>query len=91
MRDATLDNHIVNMSPDKAAGELRGRYQQQGYLLRRGFFAGEIGLLSTFIDRNRRLLLEREDVTVDSRGEQASNLGYLGHGEDVITAPVPDL
>ena len=76
----------MNTVPDQAGDELRSRYQHQGYLLRRGFFAGEIGLLSTFIDRNRSLLLEREDVTVDSRGEQASNLGYLGHGEDIITA-----
>ena len=58
----------------------------QGYLLRKGFFAEEIVLLSALIDGDRKLLLEREDITVDSRGASASNLGYLGHGDDVITA-----
>ena len=57
-----------------------------GYLLRKGFFAQEIPLLSGLIDSQRDLLLEREDITVDSQGEAASNLGYLGHGEDVISA-----
>jgi len=57
-----------------------------GFLLRKGFFAQEIALLSGFIDSDRDLLLEREDITVDSRGGAASNLGYLGHGVDVISA-----
>ena len=57
-----------------------------GFLLRKGFFAQEIALLSGFIDSERDLLLEREDITVDSRGGAASNLGYLGHGDDVVSA-----
>ena len=57
-----------------------------GYLLREGVFAEEITLLSGLIDSDRKLLLEREDITVDSRGDAASNLGYLGHGDDVISA-----
>jgi len=66
--------------------DLRGNYRAQGYLLRPAFFAREIALLSALVDSNTHLLLEREDVTVDSQGGQASNLGYLGHGDDIITA-----
>ncbi len=61
-------------------------FRTDGYLLRKGFFAEEITLLSGLIDSQRDLLLEREDITVDSQGEAASNLGYLGHGDDVISA-----
>jgi len=61
-------------------------FLSDGFLLRSGFFAEEIPLLSGLIDGQRDLLLEREDITVDSRGGAASNLGYLGHGDDVITA-----
>jgi hypothetical protein len=67
-------------------GDARRRYTSDGYLLCRGFFADEIALLSTLIDANRDLILEREDVTIDSRGGGASNLGYLGKGDDVIAA-----
>jgi len=63
-----------------------GRYRAQGFLMRRGFFANEVALLSALVGNNSSLLQEREDVTVDSRGQDASNLGYLGHGEDVISA-----
>jgi hypothetical protein len=66
--------------------DARDDYLEQGYLVRRGFFADEIALLSALVDRDRDLLLEREDVTIDSQGAKASNLGYLGHGDDVITA-----
>ena len=64
----------------------RQQFRRDGYLIRREFFAEEIGLLSALIDRDRDLLLEREDITVDSRGAAASNLGYLGKGDDVVTA-----
>jgi hypothetical protein len=67
-------------------GDARHAYSRDGYLLCRGFFADEIVLLSDLIDRNRDLILEREDVTIDSRGGGASNLGYLGKGDDVIAA-----
>ncbi len=64
----------------------RVEYLREGYLCRPGFFADEIALLAALIDRDKRLLLEREDVTIDSQGGEASNLGYLGHGEDVVTS-----
>lgn len=65
---------------------LRDAYDRDGYVLCRGFFADEIGLLSALIDRDRDLLLEREDITIDSAGGEASNLGYLGKGDDVVAA-----
>jgi hypothetical protein len=61
-------------------------YLTEGYLHRRGFFTEEIVLLSALIDGERKRLQEREDITVDSHGGGASNLGYLGHGDDVISA-----
>ncbi len=64
----------------------RDEYLREGYLRRPGFFADEIALLAALIDRDKRRLLEREDVTIDSHGGEASNLGYLGHGDDVITS-----
>jgi hypothetical protein len=64
----------------------RSDFLADGYLIRKGFFAPEIVLLSGLIDSDRKLLLEREDITVDSQGSAASNLGYLGHGDDVISA-----
>lgn len=73
-------------APDRHREGARGDYLAQGYLLREAFFAGEIALLSALVDDNKDLLLEREDVTVDSQGGEASNLGYLGHGDDLITA-----
>jgi hypothetical protein len=76
----------MNMAPESAREDLRGDYRTQGYLLRTAFFAREIALLSALVDSNTHLLLEREDVTVDSQGGQASNLGYLGHGDDIIAA-----
>lgn len=66
--------------------DARERYRRDGYLLCGGFFADEIGMLSDLVDRNRGRLLEREDVTIDSRGGEASNLGYLGKGDDAISA-----
>jgi L-proline 4-hydroxylase len=76
----------MSTAPDTRGDDARSRYLRQGYLVCRAFFAKEIALLSSFIDSNSSLLLEREDLTVDSRGGRASNLGYLGHGDDVITA-----
>lgn len=70
----------------EARENVRDIYRRDGYLLRRGFFADEIGLLAALIDRHRDLLLEREDITIDSTGAEASNLGYLGKGDDVIAA-----
>lgn len=64
----------------------RDVYRRDGYLLCEGFFADEIPLLSALIDRDRDVLLEREDITIDSRGGEASNLGYLGKGDDVVAA-----
>jgi hypothetical protein len=74
------------MPADNGREDARNNYFEQGYLLRKGVFGEEIVLLSALVDRDKRLLLEREDVTVDSQGGEASNLGYLGHGDDVITA-----
>ena len=61
-------------------------YRRDGYLLCKGFFADEIPLLTALVDRDRDVLLEREDITIDSRGGEASNLGYLGKGDDVVAA-----
>jgi hypothetical protein len=71
---------------DEDREDPRHQFRRDGYLVRRGFFAEEIELLSALIDRDRNLLMEREDITVDSRGAAASNLGYLGKGDDVVTA-----
>jgi ectoine hydroxylase len=76
----------MNLTADSDRENLRGDYLKRGFLLRKAFFAEEIALLSALIDGNRDLLLEREDVTVDSQGGAASNLGYLGKGDDVISA-----
>jgi hypothetical protein len=74
------------LTADNHGGDARGAFSRDGYLLCRGFFADEIVLLSALIDRHESLLLEREDVTIDSQGGEASNLGYLGKGDDVIAA-----
>jgi ectoine hydroxylase-related dioxygenase (phytanoyl-CoA dioxygenase family) len=76
----------MNPLQTNSSGDPRARYARQGYLLCTGFFAEEIALLSALVDANSHLLLEREDLTVDSKGGEASNLGYLGHGEDIVTA-----
>jgi hypothetical protein len=68
------------------AGDARRAYARDGYLLCRGIFSEEIALLSTLIDRERGLILAREDLTIDSGGGEASNLGYLGKGDDVVAA-----
>lgn len=81
-----FDNRRMNPAADNHCEDARDSYLSQGFLLREGFFAEEIALLSALIDRDSDLLQEREDVTVDSKGEEASNLGYLGHGDDIITA-----
>ena len=70
----------------KDYGDACNQFLSDGFLLRKGFFAQEIPLLSGLVDGQRDLLLEREDITVDSLGGAASNLGYLGHGDDIITA-----
>jgi len=76
----------MNAAADNQAEDARSRYLRQGFLLRKGFFAEEIAMLSALVDRDSGLFQEREDVTVDSKGGEASNLGYLGHGNDIITA-----
>jgi ectoine hydroxylase len=75
-----LDNRPMSSVADNA----RDVYRRDGYLLCKGFFADEILLLTALVDRNRDVLLEREDITIDSRGAEASNLGYLGKGDDVV-------
>lgn len=76
----------MKFAADNNPEDARAGYLTRGFVLRKGFFAEEIALLSALIDRHSDLLREREDVTVDSKGGEASNLGYLGHGDDVITA-----
>ena len=76
----------MNLAGDNNRESARIEYLREGYLRRPGFFADEIALLAALIDRDKRRLLEREDVTIDSQGGEASNLGYLGHGDDVITS-----
>ena len=76
----------MNLAGDNNRESARDEYLREGYLRRPGFFADEIALLAALIDRDKRRLLEREDVTIDSQGGEASNLGYLGHGDDVITS-----
>jgi ectoine hydroxylase len=61
-------------------------YQREGFLLRPGFFAHEVALLKKLIDSERERLQALEDLTIDSAGREASCLGYLGHGEDLITS-----
>ena len=77
---------MMSLEVEEDREDPRGKYLRDGYLARKAFFAEEIVLLSTLIDRNKDLLLEREDVTIDSDGGEASNLGYLGKGDDVVTA-----
>jgi len=76
----------MNLAADNDRESARVEYLRQGYLRRPGFFADEIALLAALIERDKRRLLEHEDVTIDSQGGEASNLGYLGHGDDVITS-----
>lgn len=76
----------MNLAADNDRESARDEYLREGYLRRPGFFADEIALLAAMIDRDKGLLLEREDVTIDSQGGEASNLGYLGHGDDVIAS-----
>lgn len=61
-------------------------YHREGFLLRPGFFAREVVLLQNVIDSERERLQDLEDLTIDSAGREASCLGYLGHGDDVVTA-----
>ncbi len=86
LRRKAVDNRGMNPAPEIHGEDLRESYFSNGFLLRRGFFADEIVLLRALIDTHRELLLEREDITVDSSGAAASNLGYLGKGDDVISA-----
>jgi len=81
-----FDNRNMKPAVENNRESVRRTYLTQGFLLRKAFFADEIALLSALIDRNSGLLQEREDVTVDSKGGEASNLGYLGHGDDIISA-----
>lgn len=76
----------MTLPADENRKDPRGEYLREGYLLLKAFFTDEIAVLAALIDGDRDLLLEREDVTIDSRGGEASNLGYLGHGDDVITS-----
>lgn len=76
----------MSSAADSTRESPRDAFRRDGYLLCKGFFADEIPLLTTLIDRERDLLVEREDVTIDSRGGEASNLGYLGKGDDVVSA-----
>ena len=62
------------------------QYHREGFLLRPGFFAREVVLLTKLIDSERERLQALEDVTIDSAGREASCLGYLGHGDDVVTS-----
>ena len=75
----------MRLAADKHA-ELAQAFARDGYLLLKGFFAEEIAMLSALLDANAALLIEREDITIDSRGAGASNLGYLGKGDDVVAA-----
>jgi hypothetical protein len=61
-------------------------YQREGFLLRPGFFAREVALLKELVDSERERLQALEDLTIDSAGREASCLGYLGHGEDLVTS-----
>ena len=76
----------MSLAGDNDRESARDEYLREGYLRRPGFFAEEIVLLAAMIDGAKRRLLEHEDVTIDSQGGEASNLGYLGHGDDVITS-----
>ncbi len=62
------------------------QYHREGFLLRPGFFAREVALLKKLIDSERERLQSLEDATIDSTGREASCLGYLGHGDDVVTS-----
>ena len=62
------------------------QYHREGFLLRPGFFSREVVLLTKLIDSERERLQALEDVTIDSAGREASCLGYLGHGDDVVTS-----
>ena len=59
----------MGLAADNDGDGARRVYARDGYLLCRGFFADEIALLSTLIDRDKRLILEREDVTIDKLRE----------------------
>ncbi len=62
------------------------QYHREGFLLRPGFFAHEVALLKKLIDSERERLQTLEDLTIDSAGREASCLGYLGHGDDLVTS-----
>ncbi len=62
------------------------QYHREGFLLRPGFFAREVVLLEKLVDSERERLQSLEDATIDSAGREASCLGYLGHGDDVVTS-----
>ena len=81
-----LDNASMSTVNGGTLESARDVFRRDGYLVCRGFFADEIALLSELVDRHRDRLLAREDITIDSRGAQASNLGYLGKGEDTVAA-----
>ena len=74
------------LAADNRQARLALAFASDGYLLCKGFFADEIAMLSALVDRQADRLLAREDITIDSSGAGASNLGYLGKGDDVIAA-----
>ncbi len=62
------------------------QYRRDGFLVRKGFFAREVALLQSIVDREGPRMLATEDVTIDAAGREASILGYLGHGNDVVAS-----
>ena len=71
---------------ESTLGAAVDQYHREGFLLRPGFFAHEVALLKKLIDSERERLQALEDLTIDSAGREASCLGYLGHGDDLVTS-----
>ena len=68
----------------------RTEFERQGFVVQRCLFSGEVVLLDALLDRCGERMRAIEDVTIDANGRGATNLGYLGHGDDIITSFVTD-
>ena len=63
----------------------RDEFEREGFVVRRGLFSDEVVLLDALVNGSRERIRAIEDITLDSEGRGATNLGYLGHGDDLIT------
>lgn len=68
----------------------RNEFEREGFVIQRGLFSEQVVLLDALLEGDRERVRSIEDVTMDTEGRGATNLGYLGQGDDLITCFVTD-